>query len=337
MEYHIQECRKEADFDRGDTSSSSADDNKQSGGDFVRHNNEDEISVDSEASIWSKIRKFLPFSRNETSVREAIEELIEEDENRQDQSVESHERALISNILNLRDLPVVDIMIPRADILAVDVRSSISDLLEILTEKPHSRLPVYHDTMDNIVGAVHMKDLISVFAEWDKNKKPKKNADNVFKLKEYLRNVLVVSPAMRVLDLLLQMRQSRVHMAIVIDEYGGTDGLITINDLVEAIVGEMEDEHELEIQPQLVERRDGTILADARYPLDEFEEKFGKFLDDEEREDVGTLGGLVNILAGHVPTRGEVIVHKTGMEFEVLDADPRRVHRLCIRNVYKTI
>ncbi len=322
MEYHTQDCRQ-------DVASTNIDN---------IDNEEHKYSSKSKKGLFEKLKKLLPFSKNETSVREVIEELIEEDENRHDKSVEAHERALISNILNLRDLPVVDVMIPRADILAVDIRTSIDELLDILTEKPHSRLPVYHDNLDNIIGAVHMKDLISVVANWEQKQIAAKDNNEKscsFNLKEYLRNVLVVSPAMRVLDLLLQMRQSRVHMAIIIDEYGGTDGLITINDLVEAIVGEMEDEHELEIQAQLIERKDGTILADARYQLDEFEEKFGKFLEEDEREDVDTLGGLVNILAGHVPTRGEVIVHKSGIEFEVLDADPRRAHRICIRNISK--
>jgi CBS domain containing-hemolysin-like protein len=284
-----------------------------------------------DAGLWQRMKKKIPFFKADTSVRAAIEELIEEEIGADDHSVEAHERALISNILELRDLPVVDVMVPRADIVAVDIRITRADLMTVLSEKPHSRLPVYHDTLDNVIGVVHLKDLVATIGE----EKPKKSES--FDLRHYLRNVLVVSPSMRVLDLLLQMRQSRLHTAMVVDEYGGIDGLITINDLIEAIVGEIDDEHSLHIQPQLIERKDGTILVDARYDVDDLEEKYGKFMTEEEREEVDTLGGLVNLLAGHVPSRGEVIVHSAGLEFEVLDADPRRIHRLCIRNMYKTI
>ncbi len=336
MEYLTQECSSKI-MEDNDTDSSVSDktDDKTLSQHFVSRNGVDLSKVtEQKHSFWQGIKKRIPFMKAETSVREAIEELIEEDSD-SDKSVEGHERALISNILDLRDLPVIDVMIPRVDILAIDIHTSRKNLLDLLTEKPHSRLPVYHDTLDNIVGSVHMKDMIAIFSELDENVKSSTKKKGLFDLKDFLRNVLVVSPSMRVLDLLLQMRQSKVHMAIVVDEYGGTDGLITINDLVEAIVGEIDDEHGLEIQPQLVERKDGTILADARYPLDDFEELFGPFMEEDEREDVDTLGGLVNIIAGHVPTRGEIIVHKSGIEFEIMDADPRRVHRLCIRNVYK--
>jgi magnesium and cobalt transporter len=284
-----------------------------------------------DAGLWHRLKKKLPFFKSDTSVREAIEELIEEESESGDHSVEAHERALIANILELRDLPVVEVMVPRADIVAVDVRTTRDELIALLSEKPHSRLPVYHDTLDNVIGAVHMKDMVSVFGNQDGK------GGEEFELRRYLRNVLVVSPSMRVLDLLLQMRQSRLHTAMVVDEYGGIDGMITINDLIEAIVGEIDDEHSLHIQPQLIERKDGTILADARYDVDDLEEKYGRFMTEEEREEVDTLGGLVNLLAGHVPARGEVIVHSSGLEFEVLDADPRRIHRLCIRNMYKTV
>lgn len=295
---------------------------------FVRRNGRAN-GEDQSSGFWRGLRKKIPFLRGDTSVREAIEELIDDEDSHGDHSVEAHERALISNILDLRDLPVVEVMVPRADIFAVDIRTSREELMELLREKPHSRLPVYHDNLDNVIGTVHMKDLL---ASVEQSKGGKE-----FELRQFLRNVLVVSPSMRILDLLLQMRQSRLHIAMVVDEYGGIDGLITINDLIEAIVGEIDDEHSLHIQPQLIERKDGTILVDARYDVDDLEGRFGRFMTDEEREEVDTLGGLVNLLAGHVPARGEVIVHSSGLEFEVLDADPRRIHRLCIRNLYKSI
>ncbi len=272
--------------------------------------------------LWQLLRGLLPL-KNDTSFREAIEELIEEESDSPPEStVALHERRLITNILQLRDLAVVDIMVPRADIVAIDVNTSRDELLKILTQKPHSRIPAYRKDPDNIVGMIHMKDIVSSFSQG----KP-------FELKDILREVLVVSPAMRVLDLLLQMRQSRVHIAMVIDEFGGIDGLLTINDLVEAIVGEIDDDYGFEVQPQMIERPDGSILADARFPIGEFEKKYGEVLTDEEREEADTLGGLVNTIAGRVPIRGEILTHTSGIEFEIIDGDPRRVTRLRLRNL----
>ena len=272
--------------------------------------------------LWGKIRELLPF-KPDTSFREAIEELIEEESDSPPEStVALHERRLITNILQLRDLAVVDIMVPRADIVAIDVNTGREALLNILIHKPHSRIPVYRKDPDNIVGMVHMKDIVSTFAQ-----------DKSFELKDLLREVLVVSPAMRVMDLLLQMRQSRVHIAMVVDEFGGIDGLLTINDLVEAIVGEIDDDYTFDIQPQMIERPDGSVLADARFPIEDFERKYGPVLSEEEREEMDTLGGLVNAVAGRVPIRGEVLTHASGIEFEVIDGDPRRVTRLRIRNL----
>lgn len=274
-----------------------------------------------QSGMFGWLRRLLA-GRHDTSLREAIEELIEEKEqNESEFSIAMHEKMLISNILNLRDLPVIDVMVPRADIVAIDIETSLEDLFRLLAEKPHSRLPVYEEDLDNIVGAVHMKDIVATTS----------GATDAKNLKDIVRNVLIVSPAMRVLDLLLQMRQSRVHIALVIDEFGGIDGLITINDLIEAVVGEIDDEHDLDIQPQLIERPDGSILVDARYPLDEFEERYGELVDEDEREDIDTMGGLVNAIAGHVPTRGEIVKHGSGLEFEIIDADPRRINRIRIR------
>jgi len=274
------------------------------------------------------LKQLFPFSRekNDASARREIEELIEEAEISEEDSIDEHERTLISNVLNLRDLPVIDVMIPRADINAVDIQTSPKELFQLLTEKPHSRLPVYDTDSDNIVGAVHMKDIVANFA---------RKKDH-FKLRDIIRNVLIVSPAMRVLDLLLQMRQSKVHLALVVDEFGGIDGLISINDLIEVIVGEIDDEHALDIQPQVIERPDGTILADARFNLEDFEERFHHEWTPEEKEDNDTLGGLINTIAGHVPSRGEIIKHTSGMEFEILDSTPRRINRLRIRHLTRT-
>lgn len=276
--------------------------------------------------ILAWVKKLLPVKQSsEDTLREAIEELIEEGEDKPHSAVAQHERRLISNILNLRDLPVIDVMVPRADIVSINITSGKEELYKLLAEKPHTRIPVYKDDLDNIVGVINMKDLVATLIS---------KAD--FELKDIMRDAMVVSPAMRVMDLILQMRQSKVHIAFVVDEFGGIDGLITINDLIEAIVGEIDDEFDFDITPQIIERPDGSAIADARYSMQSFEERYGNlFSENEEHEEVDTLGGLVTFLAGHVPARGEVIRHASGVEFEVIDADPRRIMRVRIRNIPK--
>ena len=189
-----------------------------------------------------------------------------------------------------------------------------------MSEQAHSRIPVYRGTLDDIEGMVHIKDVLACL-----------NLVQPLQLKDIVRRVLFVAPSMPILELLLQMRVTRVHMALVVDEFGGIDGLVTIEDLVEEIVGEIEDEHDEDGTPLIAERSDGSFDADSRVPLDEFEERVGQILTEEERsEDIDTLGGLVFFLAGRVPVRGEVIRHDSGIEFEILDADPRRIRRMRI-------
>lgn len=274
--------------------------------------------------ILTWVKSLLPVkSSKEDNLREALEDLISDEPDTTTSQVEHHERRLISNILQLRDLPVVDMMVPRADVVAIDIRTTTDELLQILAERPHTRIPVYKDDLDNIVGVINMKDVVAAFA-----------AKSQFEIKDIMREPMVVSPAMRVMDLILNMRQSKVHIAFVVDEFGGIDGLVTINDLIEAIVGEIDDEFDFDATPQFIERPDGSAISDARYSIEDFENRFGNvFSEDEEREEVDTLGGLVVYLAGHVPARGEIIRHENGMEFEVIDADPRRVTRLRIRNL----
>jgi magnesium and cobalt transporter len=274
------------------------------------------------------VRSLLPSkSVNDDSLRDAIEELIEEEDDSPQSAVARHERKLISNILQLRDLPVSKVMVPRANIVAIDIAAPREDLVSLLAEKPHSRIPVFKGDLDNVVGFVHIKDIVAHISD-----------GNPFELKDIMRDVLVVSPAMRVMDLLLQLRQSKVHIAFVVDEFGGIDGLITIGDLIEAIVGEIDDEYDFDIDPEMIERPDGTAIADARYPLKSFEAKYGNvFAEDEENEKIDTLGGLVTAIAGHVPSRGEIIRHASGIEFEILDADPRRVTRVRIRHLPKKV
>lgn len=263
-----------------------------------------------------------------SSLRETIEEYIEEGGEisaSEESSVSAHERQLLSNILKLRDLTAFDVMVPRADIVAVNVNTTYEELLNILAEKTYSRLPVYKDNLDNVIGSIHVKDILSALASG-------KTVD----IPALVREIQIISPSLNVLDLLLQMRLTGKHMVLVIDEYGGIDGLVTIGDVIEAVVGEIDDEHDPDEEPEVQVRPDGTVVADARLDLEDFEEGFGIELDDEEKEENDTLGGLIFSIAGRVPVRGEVIPHDSGIVFEILEADPRRVRRVCIRNIPKS-
>lgn len=260
--------------------------------------------------------------RGGDTLRDTIEELIEERDSTETSMAEG-ERTLLANILKLRGRTVVDAMVPRADIVAVPADISLPDLMRRFSEEAHSRMPVYRDTLDDVAGMVHIKDLLPCIAGLQP-----------YDLTAIMRDVLVVAPSMPVLDLLLRMRQTRQHLALVVDEFGGIDGLVTIEDLVEEIVGEIEDEHDLEEeQPKVQVRPDGSLVADARIPIEDFEAQVGRVFDADDLEDVDTLGGLVFSLAGRVPARGETLRHPSGLEFDVLDADPRRIKRLRVRNL----
>ena len=257
------------------------------------------------------------------TLRETIEEYIDDESSDvQETSMSVHEKTLISNILELRDMCVSDIMVPRADIIAVNQDTTQEELFTLLSTRQYSRLPVYKDTLDNVIGSIHVKDIMATLA-----------LGNTLNIQELVRDVPIVSPSMKMLDLLLQMRITRKHMVLVIDEFGGIDGLVTIGDLIESIVGEIDDEHDPDDHAEIIVDTDGTVTADARVDLDEFEDIFGKILSKEEHDENDTLGGLVFSLAERVPARGEVITHKSGMTFEIIEADPRRVKRLHIRNI----
>lgn len=272
--------------------------------------------------------KSLRGGRNgDSSLRDSVEALIEEREERAE-PIDPEEHTLIANVLKLGTVTVYDAMVPRADIVAVEVGTPIKDVVAAMTKNGHSRLPVYRSTLDDVIGMIHIRDVLGALERANGGKKRPS-------LRRLMRRVLFVAPSMRVLDLLLQMRKSRNHMAMVVDEYGGIDGLVTIEDLVEEIVGEIEEEHEAATAPRIQERPDGTMIVDARLPIEELEEKLGMSLaGGEEEGDIDTLGGLVSALTGRVPVRGELVVHEaSGLEFEVTDADPRRVKRLKIRNI----
>jgi CBS domain containing-hemolysin-like protein len=253
------------------------------------------------------------------NLRESLEDVLEEEAGN-DESLTGEELHMLRNLLGFKDVRVEDVMVPRADITAVDEKTSLEDLGGLFTESGHSRLPVYKQSLDYPIGMVHIKDLVVMLA----GKAPK------VPLKALIRDILFAPPSMPALDLLLRMQASRSHMALVVDEYGGTDGLVTIEDLIEEIVGEIEDEYDDQDGPQIVTRSGDILEAQARLPIDQLEEKLGITLVDED-EDIDTLGGLVFTLAGRVPQRGEMIIHKNGIEFEVRDADPRRIKTLRIR------
>ena len=270
-------------------------------------------------NLLEKLRTlFRP--RNE-SLRQSIEVVIEEHlEDSTDFT--PAERQMLLNVIAVGDRRVEDVMVPRADIIAVEIGTGIEELVATFNQAAHSRLPIYRDTLDEPVGMVHIKDLVRRWFNVDEN------AQRKFSLAAIRRDVLFVPPSMPVVDLLLKMRDTRTHMALVIDEYGGTDGLLTIEDIVEEIVGEIRDEHDEE-GPMLTQVSDTVYEADARVEVPELEAAIGRSLIPESKEDYAdTLGGLVSALLGHLPQRGELAIHPSGVEFEVLDADPRTVKRL---------
>jgi CBS domain containing-hemolysin-like protein len=213
-------------------------------------------------------------------------------------------------------------MVPRADILAMPEDLTLDQAIVLIQREGHSRFPVYRGNLDDVVGMVHIKD---VFAAVGRDPAS-------FSLKGILRRPLLVVPTIPVLDLLLEMRAQRIHMALVVDEYGGIDGLVTIEDLVETIVGDISDEHDEVTAPTIIERPDGMLEMDARTTVEAFEAKLGPVLTEEERAaDIDTVGGLVFTLAGRVPARGELISHGSGIEFRVLEVDARRIRRIRVR------
>ncbi len=284
------------------------------------------MSVIGRAGLARRLRALLHRRVPEHSVRDSIAELVEEAAAApqlpgQLPELDRQERALIANVLRLRGTTADDVMVPRADIVAMRADLTLEQAVDLLRREGHSRLPVYREQLDDVVGMVHIKDVFAYVGR-----------PEAFRLEAILRRPLLVAPQIPVLDLLLQMRQARIHLALVIDEYGGIDGLVTIEDLVEEIVGDIADEHDEVQGPMVTERADGTLDLDARLPVEEFEARLGPVLTPDERAaDIDTVGGLVFTLAGRVPARGEVLRHPSGCEFRVLDADARHIRRLRVR------
>ncbi|MCC1494359.1 hemolysin family protein [Cognatishimia sp. F0-27] len=229
-------------------------------------------------------------------------------------------------MINLRRLRVEDVAIPKIEIIAVPVTITKNDLVQVFRDSGLTRLPVYEGTLDTPIGMVHLKDL-ALLHGFD-------GTSTRFNLKRMLRPLVYVPPSMPIGVLLTKMQTERRHMALVIDEYGGVDGLVTIEDLIEQVIGEIEDEHDTDEAQNWTREKSGCYLVQAKTPLDEFESEIGLALtdhDDIDEEEIDTLGGLVFMLAGHVPARGEVVPHPEGVDFEVVDADPRRIKRLRVR------
>ncbi len=227
-----------------------------------------------------------------------------------------------------QSLRVSDLMTPRADIVAIEVETSFEAAIAQFRESEHSRMPVYRETLDDPLGVVHLKDVFKLMAD------PARPIDpgETF-LGRIRREALYVPPSMRAADLLLKMQAARTHMALVIDEFGGVDGLVTLEDVIESVVGEIDDEHDEAHPIQVIARPAGVFEADARAPLEALESAVGQSLTPEalEAEEIDTVAGLVTAIAGRVPQRGEVVAHPGGWEFEVIDADPRRVKRVRVR------
>ncbi len=273
----------------------------------------------------------------EPDLREVIEDALTRSKGAGDNTFSGQERAMLLKMLRFGKLTVEDVMVPRADIIAVEESTTVAELMGVFREAEHSRLPVYRQTLDDPRGMIHIRDLMS----WITTAAEKSDSASLdlgavdlgstVGTIDLIREILYVPPSMPVLDLLLRMQLSRRHLALVVDEYGGTDGLVSIEDLVEEVVGEIEDEHDVAEEAMIREDARLGLIADARTPIEMLERHLGvELATPEQEEELDTIGGLVFSLAGRIPARGELVRHPSGIEFEVLEADPRRIKKLRI-------
>jgi magnesium and cobalt transporter len=277
-------------------------------------------SAEGGGRLWRGFRALLFGEDSEPTLRDQIEEAIDEHEGDAPSKgdLSSVERQMLRNLLHFGERTAGDVGVPRADIIAVNETATFAELIALFAEAGHSRLPVYRGSLDTVIGMVHVKDVFVIMAT---------GAPHPDTLEGLIRQPRYVPESMGVLDLLAEMRSTRTHLAIVLDEYSGTEGLVTIEDLVEEIVGDIEDEHDEEAEALIVALDDGIWAVDARAELEDVGEAIDPRLAEVE-EDVDTLGGLATVLAGHVPAIGEVLEHDSGWRLEVTDADERRVTRL---------
>ena len=254
------------------------------------------------------------------SLRQSVETLIAERDD--DTALDEEERVMLLNLLKFGESRVEDVMVPRADIIAVPEGASLAEVVKLMSRVGHSRLPVYRNSLDDVIGMVHVQDLLTYWS-----------TDEPFRLADVVRRLPFVPPSMPVQEMLREMRADKVHLAMVVDEHGGIDGLVTIEDLMEEIVGEIEDEHDTAALPLVAIAADGSLEADARALILEIELKLGiDLLPADRDENIDTVGGLVFELAGRVPAVGEIVPHPAGLAIDVLDADPRRVRKVRIRH-----
>ena len=273
-------------------------------------------------------RKFK--KEQEVPLIDQLENLIDSSSDVSEDSTEDgNEIALVSNVLGLKELTASDIMVPRADIVAAKMDTPLDEFIKIFSTNNFSQIPIYKNTLDDVVGIVRVRDFL-----------PYVNNPSSFNIKNLLKDVIYVVPSIQLLELLVEIKASPNHMALVLDEFGGIDGLVTLQDVVSEIVGEIQQQQE--IFPQIVSKQDGSFIADAKMLINECEDilnvdLLGPLEDgDDEKASIETLGGLTMLLAGHMPTRGEIFTHPSGVEFEIADADPRRVKRVIIRKSNST-
>ncbi|MEL6876302.1 MAG: hemolysin family protein [Pseudomonadota bacterium] len=277
--------------------------------------------------IWRSLKALLFREAEDNSLRAQLEEVIDEHESETDgdgdkaEDLSAVELEMLRNLLHFSDHRVDDIAVPRADIIAIEESAPFSEYVDMFSEHGHSRLPVYRENLDTIIGMVHIKDIFALVA---------KGGTPPTDISPFLRQPRFVPESMGVLDLLAEMRATRTHLAIIFDEYNGTEGLVTIEDIVEEIVGDIEDEHDDEPVPMLKQLSSGIWEVDARAELDDVGEEVDPALAEID-EDVDTIGGLSFVLAGHIPEAGEVLDHPSGWQLEVIEADDRRVRRLKLR------
>ena len=264
---------------------------------------------------------FLKKNTENNNLKQSIETVLDSDL-KDTEGISKHERLMLLNILKIDGIRSSDIMIPRADIGAVELNDSFEKVLEVFIKEAHSRVPIYEKNLDNIIGMIHIKDLVN----YQNQKKTETNF-----LQNLKREILEIPPSMPVLDLLLKMQLTRLHMGIVIDEYGCTDGLVTIEDVIEEITGEIEDEHDEKNLPMLIKSSLNTFEASARIEIDELQKVTNvEFLNSYDNDDVDTLGGLIFSITGRVPQRGEIIKHTSGTTFEIKDADPMKIKSVIV-------
>jgi CBS domain containing-hemolysin-like protein len=275
-----------------------------------------------------QIPKFLKYSNHEKKqLDEELEQFVAKRINDDDSNGKtlSHENELLKNLAGLRGINASDVMIPRVDIVSVAMSDNFNEIVKQLIKTNHSRVPVRNESLDDIVGILHIKDVLAnLFLQEKKD------------IKSLLRKPIFVSPSISLLDLLYEMRVKRRHLALVVDEYGGIDGLVTIEDLVEELVGDIEDEHDLSTECRLEKMQDGSIILEARITIDLIEDLLSSIRKEDLNEEIETLGGFIISIAGRVPVKGEVIKYSpSGLKFEILEADPRKVILVKLRGLNK--